>query len=161
VSGSGGTADHLARTGAQLFADGTATRVRSAGRDVVFADLAPAVLREVINRAMENAVPHYRRNVATSGVSMETLRVEEAALQVVLNTLFTYNLWRQNYPDRKDQPLVVGPAELAHVQSQDACLTYCQETYGPEYATYAAALLGMTAEEFERHEAGRNAFWDR
>jgi len=161
MSGSGESSDYLARTGAQLFADGTATCVRSAGRDVVFAEIAPEALREVISRAMENAVPYYRRNVAASGVTMEPLRVEEAALQVVLNTLFTYNLWRQNYPDRKDQPLVVGPAELAHVQSQDACLTYCQETYGPEYARYAAALVGMTEEEFERYEAGRNAFWDR
>jgi hypothetical protein len=153
--------DYLARTGAELIEDGTATCVRSAGRDVLFAEIAPEALREVINRAMENAVPYYRRNVAASGVTMEPARVEEASLQVVLNTLFVYNLWRQNYPDRKDQPLVVGPAELAHVQSQDACLTYCQGTYGTEYAKYAAALIGMTAEEFEGYEAGRNAFWDR
>jgi hypothetical protein len=161
VSAPGGTSDYLARTDAQISADGTASRVRSAGREVFFADVAPEALREVINRAMATAVPFYRRNVAASGVRMEPARIEEASLQVVLNTLYVYNLWRQNYPDRKDQPLVVGPEELAHVQSQDACLTYCRDAYGDEYAKYASALIGMTEEEFERYEAGRNAFWDR
>jgi hypothetical protein len=86
VNGSGGNADYLARTGAELLAEGTATRVRSAGREVFFADIAPEALRAIINRAMENAVPFYRRNVAASGVAMDAGRIEEASLQVVLNT---------------------------------------------------------------------------
>ena len=68
---------------------------------------------------------------------------------------------RQSDGPQKEQPLVVGEAELAHVQTEDECLRYCKEAYGDQYAMYAAALTGKTAEEFARHEAGRELFWDR
>jgi hypothetical protein len=59
------------------------------------------------------------------------------------------------------QPLVVGPGELAHPQSHDECLHYCEREFGAQYRTYAAALLGMSDEEFARYEDGRRWLWDR
>jgi hypothetical protein len=153
--------DYVARVGCVLTEDEDSTTARLKDHEVAFLNLAPDVLREKLNAAMEGAVAHYRRNVAKSGVEMPPARVEEASLCVVLHHLFVYNLWRNNYPDRKDQPLVVGPEEIAHVQSDDECLHYCEREYGPQYAKYAAALLAMSAEEFARYEEGRNQFWDR
>ena len=153
--------DYVARVGCALIEEENVTCVRLRDHELAFLNLAPDVLREKLNAAMEGAVAHYRSNVAASGVAMPPQRIEEAALCVVLHTLFVYNLWRNNYADRKDQPLVVGPEELAHVQSDDECLHYCEREYGPDYAKYAAALVAMTAEEFARYEDGRNQFWDR
>jgi len=123
--------------------------------------MAPQALREILNDGMTSAVAHYGRNVASSGVAIETARIEEAALAVVLHTVYVYNLWRRDYPQHRDQALVVGPRELAHPQSHDECLHYCEREFGEQYRTYAAALLGMSDEEFARYEDGRRWLWDQ
>jgi hypothetical protein len=153
--------DYIAKIGCILFAEGTACRARFKERDVLFPNMTPDALRERLNKGMKSAVAHYSRNVASSGVAMDAACVEEAALNVVLHTLYAYNLWRRDYPQHRDQPLVVGPAELAHVQSHDECLHYCERAYGAQYRTYAAALVGMSDEEFVRYEDGRRRFWER
>ncbi len=56
---------------------------------------------------------------------------------------------------------VIEPQDLARVQSHDECLHFCEKQYGAQYATYAAALTGMTPEQFVLYEGGRRQFWDR
>ena len=40
-------------------------------------------------------------------------------------------------------------------------LPNCQKEFGKDYAIYAAALTGMSLEEFAKYERGRRAFCDR
>jgi hypothetical protein len=151
--------DYTDRLGCRVAREPSGSRALFKERDVFFPGISPDALREKLNEAMEYAVAHYHRNVASSGVAMEQSRIEEAALNVVLHFLRLYNLWRQHYPEHKHQPLVVGDAELEHVPAHDECLFYCEREYGANYAIYAAALLGMTSQEFLRYEEGRRRFW--
>ncbi len=155
------TIDYTARAGCEVRPEASGSRAFFGGNSVVFPGLAPDVLRVKLNLAMANAVAHYARKVAASGVTIEPGPIEQVAMKVVLNTLYVYNLWRNQYPERRDQPLVVGEEELDHPQANDECLHYCEREYGAEYIKYAAALTGMTPDEFAAYEERRRAFWDR
>ena len=122
---------------------------------VLFPDLSPSALREAVNRAMAFVAERFAVNVTSSGVAVATRQIEEAAIHVVLYWLSTYNLWRRTYAEHRDHPLTVTPADLDHPATFDRVWWYCKRISGDEYARYAAALLGLTIEEFARREAER------
>jgi hypothetical protein len=142
--------DYLSTLGCEVAEDPAGARARFRGRELCFTRVAPDVVRARVNEAMPGAVEHYRRNVSSSGVAVDQRRIEEAALCVVLYTLCVYSRWHE-----RRQPLVVGRSELSHVQSHDQCRQYCQQEFGEGYATFAAALLGMSQQQFAAYEEGR------
>jgi hypothetical protein len=153
--------DYLGQLGATVQFEHGICRILYKHHNAVFSQIEPTELKEKFNRAMDNAVTHYTRNLQASGVRMQPRQIEEASFGVVLHALYVYNLWRHTYEQHKNQPLVVGPEELAHPQAHDHCWSYCEKEFGAGYATYAAALIGMSEAAFRKYEEGRRRFFDR
>ncbi len=153
--------DYVAKLGVTLQPEDTGTRVRFQHQSVLFGKLAPDTLRERLNEAMQLAVAHYTRTVERRQVELEARHIEGASLQVVLHHLFVYNSWRLTTERHKEHPLRLEQEDLTHPQSHDECWFYCEKVLGADYARHAAALTGMSLEEFARYQAGRRAFWDR
>jgi hypothetical protein len=134
-------------------------RVTVPGGSFFFDDLAPDAVRSVVNTAMDVAMPHYAENVARSGRSMDPVRIEEAALMVVLYNLRVFNDWRQHWYLRWKR-LRLTRSNLRNPLSHDQVVWYCRRAFGDGYAPHAAALLGMSPEEFATWEAARQKFWE-
>jgi hypothetical protein len=127
----------------------------------MFTRIEPAELRLKFNEAMHSTVAHYTESVAQSGVELTQQQLEDASFGVVLHWMYVYALWRATEEQHKSHPLRIGPADLHHPQSHDQCWTYCEKEFGANYLKYAAALTGMSPEEFKEYEAGRRAFFER
>lgn len=153
--------DDLARPNGHHRPGTVFTRLRVQKTSAVFANMTPAQLRPLVNSAMEVAVPYYASNVARSGMPVAEADIESAALEVVVYTLYVYNLWKNDHLLCKWKRLRVKRSDLSHPQSRDQVLSYCQSRFGADYPRYAAAILGMSAEEFLRWEKERREFWDR
>lgn len=154
-------ADYLADLGGTIQYEHGICRILYRHHNAVFSHISPDELRGRFNEAMCNAVVHYTDNVNKAAVQINTRQIQDAAFGVVLHTLYVYNMWRYTYENHKNQPLVVGPDELAHPQSHDQCWFYCKKEFGDGYRGYAAALIGMSLEQFSKYEEGRRRFFDR
>jgi len=153
--------DYIEKLGADLQFDEKVCRIVYKDHNAVFSHIDPRELRAKFNEAMHGTVAHYAMNVTESHVTMTSAQIEEVAFGVVIHTLYIYNLWRHTYEDRKDQPLRVEASDLAHPQAHDCCWFYCETEFGAEYTDYAAALTGMSDEQFRQYMEGRQAFFDR
>jgi hypothetical protein len=153
--------DYIDKLGADLLTEGPDCHIRFKDRSVKFAKLGPEELRSKLNEAMCSAVAHYSGKVASAGVSMASRQIEEAALNVVLHTLYVYNMWRHTYGMYKNHPLRIQASDLSHPQAHDCCWNYCEAEFGAQYVEYAAALTGMSVERYESYEEGRRRFFER
>ena len=153
--------DYLARLGATIVREEGGCRVLYKRHNAVFPGLEPDELRQRFDEGMRNAVAHYTANLRAAAVDMEPGQVEEIAFAVVLKTLYMYNLWRRDYPEHKDQPLVVGARELESPTSCDECWHFCKRELGERYREAAAAMTGMSVEAFEKYEKRRTEFFNR
>jgi len=153
--------DYLEKLGVTLREEQTCSRILYGDRNAMFSHIRPPELRQKFNSAMAGTIAHYAENVARSGVKISEHQIEEVAFRVVLYCLFVYNMWRHTYPQHKDHPLRVETKDWRHPQANNECWRYCEKEFGAEYAIYAAALNGMTLDEFSKYEKGQRAFFNR
>ena len=153
--------DSLARLGAVIAREADGCRVLYRRHNAVFPGIEPDELRQKFNEGMRNAMAHYQANLRVAGVHMDDRQIEEVAFAVVLHTLYMYNLWRRDYPQHKDQPLIVGRPELDHPRSHDECWLFCKREFGERYREFAAAMTGMSVAAFETYERRRTEFFNR
>lgn len=151
--------DYLDRLGVTMNVTPTHCMVvHGVAGSAMFPGIAPDTLRDKLNDAMHVAAIHYDANVSRSDVQISRTQIEEAALAVVISTLYVYNQWRQIYAEH---PLHLAPSDLTSVQAHDQCWFYCQRVFGKRYLPYAAALTGMSQDAFQQYEQGRRRHFDR
>lgn len=153
--------DYIADLGGTIRYEHGRCRILYRHHNAVFPQIAPEELRSGFNEAMHNAVLHYTNNVDEAAVQMNPRQIQDAAFGVVLHTLYVYNMWRHTYESHRNQPLVVGPDELAHPQSHDQCWFYSKKEFGDDYRGYVAALIGISLEQLSKYEEGQRRFFDR
>ena len=153
--------DYIEKLGGAIREEPNWCRILCQDQNAVFSHIEPDDLRQKFNAAMAGAVVHYARNAKLCGVEISEQEIEEVAFRVVLRALYVYNLWRHTYQQHRNHPLRVEAADLSRVDAYDQCWFYCQKEFGKDYAIYAAALTGMSLEEFAKYERGRRAFCDR
>ena len=153
--------DYLAALGATVRPEDDRTRVLYKEGGAIFPQIAPADLRPLINASMHTTVTHLTRNVTASGLNISARQIKEVSLNIVVSMLYIYNRWRTDDERYKDQPLVVTVEDLNSAQAQRHCWWYCEKAFGRDYVRYAAALTGMSLEEFARFQEGQYRYMDR
>jgi len=155
------TPDYLVKLGMTLQVEHGICRIHGAGEATAFPNIDPDELRRKVNDAAHLAVAHYAGNAARASVAFTPAQIEQVAMRVTLNALYLYNHWRGHYEQHRHHPLTLNIEDFANSAAKDECLSYCQNEYGAGYRLYAAALTGMSAEEFHGYEAARRAYADR
>jgi hypothetical protein len=124
-----------------------------------FDRLTPPALNQLVQQAMEVAVPYYAGNVARAGATIDGRRIEAAALRVVLDILRVYNLWKSSHWFCRWKRLQVKESHLRSVRARDQILFYAEDAFGGDYPRVAAALTGLSLDQFTKWEAARRKFW--
>jgi hypothetical protein len=86
--------------------------------------------------------------------------LDNICLKIVLDRLHMYNMWRIWYKKQENRNLTFDKKDFDHPDLEDAIMLYLRDKYPADYKMKCELIFSMTADEFEKHEKNRDAFFN-
>lgn len=143
--------DYLRSHEALLRVEGSDTRVRVNGLDIVIRNIPSETIRKLLNEAVAHMLVRLEKNLRQSKLKFEQKVLEQLSLRVALHNLYIYATWSRYVRPLGD----LQPTELLKCQVPDQIVLFCQRLYATDSRARAAALLGFSDRELARWEEQR------
>ncbi|MDF3867551.1 hypothetical protein P3W53_23995 [Pseudomonas denitrificans (nom. rej.)] len=147
--------DYLRSHEAHLWVEGSDTRVRANGLDIVIRSLPSEEIRALLNEAVAHMVVRLNKNLQGSKQKFEQRVLEQLSIQIALHNLYVFTNWSRLLPRYLQYagPLRAQELLLHHVPEQ--VMRFCEKHYPADYRQRAAALLAFSDHELARWEQQR------
>jgi len=147
--------DYLRSHEAHLWVEGSDTRVRVNGLDIVIRSLPGEEIRSLLNEAVAHNLVRLSKNLTGSKLKFEQRVLEQVSLQVALHNLYVFTNWSRLLPRYLQYAGPLRATELLQHHVPEQVMRFCERIYGAECRLRAAALLGFSAQEMARWEQQR------
>ncbi|QRY81304.1 hypothetical protein JVX91_09440 [Pseudomonas sp. PDNC002] len=147
--------DYLRSLEAHLWVEGSDTRVRVSGLDIVIRSLPSEDIRLLLNEAVAHMVVRLNKNLTGSKLKFEQRILELLSLQIALHNLYVFTNWSRLLPRYLQYAGPLRAQELLQHHVPEQVMRFCEKHYAAECRQRAAALLGYSAHELARWEQQR------
>lgn len=147
--------DYLRSHEALLRVEGSDTRVRVNGLDIVIRSVPCEEIRKLLNEAVAHMLVRLEKNLGHSRLKFEQKVLEQLSLRVALHNLYIYTAWGRYVSVWRGPTGSLQPSELLKCQVADQVMRFCQRHYDKDFRARAAALLGYSDRELSRWEEQR------
>ncbi|MCP8464037.1 hypothetical protein NK553_08775 [Pseudomonas sp. ZM23] len=147
--------DYLRSHEALLRVEGSDTRVRVSGLDIVIRSIPSDNIRALLNEAVAHMLVRLEKNLRRSRLRFEQNKLEQLSLRIALHNLYIYTAWGRYVNIWRGGPGELHATELLKCQVPEQVMRYCQRHYEQDSRKRAAALLGYSEKELARWEAQR------
>jgi len=138
--------DYVSELGASIRAEAKGSRFLCGEQNAIFVGHTPDDVSLAVNRAMGVAVEYYTRNVSLSSKRISETLIRDASLRVVVNALYGCSV--------RNEALEIDASDLENMFMRGHVLWFCEKAFRKDHRDYAAALMGLSANDFARWEEG-------
>jgi hypothetical protein len=135
--------------------EGSDTRVRVNGLDIVIRRLPSEEIRTLLNEATAHMVVRLNKNLQGSKLKFEQRVLELLSIQVALHNLYVFTNWSRLLPRYLEFAGPLRAQELLQHHVPEQVMRFCERHYEAECRQRAAALLGYSDHELKRWEQQR------
>lgn len=147
--------DYLRSHEALLRVEGSDTRVRVNGLDIVIRSIPSDAIRKLLNEAVAHMLVRLEKNLRGSRLKFEQNVLEQLSLRIALHNLYIYSAWGRYVSVWRGPSGDLQAPELLKCQVPDQIMRFCQQHYAKDCQNRAAALMGFSSKELERWEGQR------
>ncbi|PJI46363.1 MAG: hypothetical protein CTR55_22500 [Pseudomonas sp.] len=135
--------------------EGSDTRVRVNGLDIVIRSLPNEEIRALLNEAVAHMVVRLNKNLQGSKQKFEQRVLELLSIQIALHNLYVFTNWSRLLPRYLKYAGPLRAQELLQHHVPEQVMRFCEKHYAAECRPRAAALLGFSDHELTRWEQQR------
>ncbi len=147
--------DYLRSHEAHLWMEGSDTRVRVNGLDIVIRALPGEEIRTLLNEAVAHMVVRLNKNVQGAKVKFEQRVLELLSIQIALHNLYVFTSWSRLLPRYLQYAGPLRAQELLQHHVPEQVMRFCEKHYAEDSRVRAIALLAFTDHEMMRWEQQR------
>lgn len=147
--------DYLRSHEAHLWVEGSDTRVRVNGLDIVIRSLPSEEIRALLNEAVAHMVVRLNKNLQGPKQKFEQRVLELLSIQIALHNLYVFTNWSRLLPRYLQYAGPLRAQELLQHHVPEQVMRFCEKHYAADCRPRAAALLGFTDHEMMRWEQQR------
>ena len=130
------------------------------GKGVLFMNQSIPILSEVLLQNFNSVNSYFKVNAEKYDGNFDLDDIEKISIEIVLDYLYIYNIWKNKYTRPKYQDLSFKDEDFTDSRTFDIVTSYYKEKFRDSWKTYSTELLGMDTDAFDKTLENRTNFYN-
>lgn len=138
-----------------------AVRVISDTQNVILSNQEIYNVEQIIEKNFRVVYDFYASKAKNKTREISALDIETISVQIVLEYLYMYNMWRNNYKNKADLSLEFDKKDFSSPKTADVIFYYCRKKYPNNWLKNSAILLGISQVRASLYYKERESFYNK